>query len=241
MGSTELTQKPHAVCIPYPAQGHISPMLNLAKLLHHRGFHVTFVNTEYNHNRLLRSRGPASLDDLPSFQFRAIPDGLPPSNGDATQDIPALCQSTQKLCLPYFQDLLERLNEESATSGFPPLSCVVSDGGMSFTLDAAKAVGVPEVLFWTISACAFMGIAQYRSLIDKGLTPLKDASYLTNGYLDTIVDWIHGMRNIRLRDLPSFIRTTDPDDLMVDFCLVENERAKRASAIVFNTFDRLEH
>ncbi|KAI6687793.1 hypothetical protein NL676_024621 [Syzygium grande] len=239
MGSTELTQKPHAVCIPYPAQGHISPMLNLAKLLHHRGFHVTFVNTEYNHNRLLRSRGPASLDGLPSFQFRAIPDGLPPSNGDATQDIPALCQSTQKLCLPYFQDLLERLNEESATSGFPPASCVVSDGGMSFTLDAAKAVGVPEVLFWTISACAFMGIAQYRSLIDKGLTPLKDASYLTNGYLDTVVDWIPGMRNIRLRDLPSFIRTTDPDDLMVDFCLHETQRAKRASAIVFNTSSTL--
>ncbi|KAK3423546.1 hypothetical protein EUGRSUZ_F00355 [Eucalyptus grandis] len=207
MSSIEMTQMPHAVCIPYPAQGHINPMLNLAKLLHHRGFHVTFVNTEYNHSRLLRSRGPSSLDGLPSFQFHAIPDGLPPSDADATQDIPALCQSTQKSCSPYFRDLLERLNEESATSGSPPVSCVVSDGAMSFTLDAAEAVGVPEVLFWTTSACGFMGYVHYRSLIDRGLTPLKDASYLTNGYLDTVVDWIP---------------------------------AKRASAMVFNTFDRLE-
>ncbi|KAF8023534.1 hypothetical protein BT93_F0903 [Corymbia citriodora subsp. variegata] len=241
MGSIEMTQKPHAVCIPYPAQGHINPMLNLAKLLHHRGFHITFVNTEYNHSRLLRSRGPSSLDGLPSFRFLTIPDGLPPSDADTTQDIPALCQSTRKFCLPYFRDLLERLNEESATSGSPPVSCVVSDGVMSFTLDAAEALGVPEVLFWTTSACGFMGYVQYRNLIDKGLTPLKDASHLTNGYLDTIIDWIPGMRNIRLRDLPSFIRTTDPDDLMIDFCLGETKRAKRASAIIFNTFDRLEH
>lgn len=46
-------QKPHVVCVPYPAHGHITPMLKVAKLLH-----VTFVNTVYNQYRLLRSRGP---------------------------------------------------------------------------------------------------------------------------------------------------------------------------------------
>ncbi|GLT93791.1 hypothetical protein SLE2022_115650 [Rubroshorea leprosula] len=76
MGSLEL-EKPHAVCIPYPAQGHINPMLKLAKLLHHRGFHITFVNTELNHKRLLKSRGSDSLNGLPLFRFDTIPDGLP--------------------------------------------------------------------------------------------------------------------------------------------------------------------
>ncbi|KAF7850390.1 hypothetical protein BT93_L5566 [Corymbia citriodora subsp. variegata] len=216
-------------------------MLNLAKLLHHRGFHITFVNTEYNHSRLLRSRGPSSLDGLPSFRFRTIPDGLPPSDADATQDIAALGHSTQKFCLPYFQDLLERLNEESATSGSPPVSCVVSDGGMSFTLDAAEAIGVPVVLFSVISACANMGFVQCPNLVDKGLLPLKDASYLTNGFLDTVIDWIPGMRNIRLRDLPSFIRTTDLNDRILNFCLAQLAGVKRASALVLNTFDQLEH
>ena len=42
-------QKPHAVCVPYPAQGHINPVLKLAKILHSRGFHITFVYTELNH------------------------------------------------------------------------------------------------------------------------------------------------------------------------------------------------
>ncbi|KAI6701639.1 hypothetical protein NL676_015963 [Syzygium grande] len=67
-------------------------MLKLAKLLHHRGFHITFVSTEYIHKRLLRSRGPHSLDGLPRFRLDTIPDGLPPSDAGSTQDIPSpLC------------------------------------------------------------------------------------------------------------------------------------------------------
>ncbi|KAK7857948.1 udp-glycosyltransferase 85a2 [Quercus suber] len=112
---------------------------------------------------------------------------------------------------------------------------------MSFTLDVAAELGIPDVLFWTTSACGFMGYAQYRRLIEKGLTPLKDKSYLTNGHLDTIIDWIPGMKGIRLRDLPSFIATTDPDDVMLNFPMVEAETAQRASAVILNTFDALEH
>lgn len=172
MGSLTFAEKPHAVCIPYPAQGHINPMLKLAKLLHHKGFHITFVNTEYNHNRLLKSRGPDSLNGLPSFQFRTIPDGLPPTDTDATQDIPSLCQSTRKTCLSPFRDLLSKLNHTSS-SNVPPVTCIVSDGVMSFTLDAAQELGIPEVLFWTTSACGFMAYLHYRHLIEKGFTPLK--------------------------------------------------------------------
>nr|XP_023914546.1 7-deoxyloganetin glucosyltransferase-like [Quercus suber]POF08067.1 7-deoxyloganetin glucosyltransferase [Quercus suber] len=241
MGSLAFTEKPHAVCVPYPAQGHINPMLKLAKILHYRGFHITFVNTEYNHKRLLKSRGPDFLNALPSFQFRTIPDGLPDqSDIDATQDVPSLCASTQKNCLAPFRNLLLKLNDTSS-SHVPPVTCIVSDGVMSFTLDAAAELGIPDVLFWTTSACGFMGYAQYRRLIEKGLTPLKDESYLTNGHLDTIIDWIPGMKGIRLRDLPSFIATTDLDDVLLNFPMVEAERAQRASAVILNTFDALEH
>lgn len=139
MGSLAAVEKPHAVCIPYPAQGHINPMLKLAKILHHKGFHITFVNTEFNHQRLLKSRGADSLTGLPSFRFETIPDGLPATDVDATQDIPSLCDSTSKTCLPHFKSLLDRLNDPS--SDVPPVSCIVSDGVMSFTLDAAEELG----------------------------------------------------------------------------------------------------
>ncbi|XP_042495867.1 7-deoxyloganetin glucosyltransferase-like [Macadamia integrifolia] len=235
--AVEERKKPHAVCIPYPAQGHINPMLKLAKLLHHRGFYITFVNTEFNHKRLLKSRGSDSLKGLPDFQFQTIPDGLPPSDIDATQDIPALCQSTSTTCLVPFRNLLSKLN---TTPHIPPVTCVVSDGAMSFTLQAAEEIGVPEVLLWTTSACGFLAYLHYPHLMDRGFTPLKDASYLSNGYLDTPLDWIPGMNGIRLKDIPTFVRTTNPDDVMLDFVKGEVGRAYKASAIILNTFEILE-
>lgn len=78
-------EKPHAVCMPFPAQGHVIPMMQMAKVLHRKGFHITFVHTEYNRRRLIRSRGPDAVAGLPGFRFATIPDGLPPSDADSTQ------------------------------------------------------------------------------------------------------------------------------------------------------------
>ncbi|KAL5558954.1 hypothetical protein UlMin_035165 [Ulmus minor] len=227
-------KKPHAVCIPFPAQGHINPMLKVAKLLHFKGFHITFVNTEYNHKRLLKSRGPNSLDGFSSFRFTTIPDGLPQSESDATQDIPALCESTRQTCLEPFKKLLSNLN---SSADVPPVTCIVSDYIMSFTLDAAHELGIPAVLLWTASACGFLGYLHYKKLVEKGFTPFT----VTNGYLNTVIEWIPGMKDIRLRDIPTFIRTTNPNDVMLNFIIKICQRNQVASAIILNTFDTLEH
>lgn len=230
--------KPHVVCIPYPAQGHVNPMLKLAKLLHHKGFYITFVNTEYNHQRLLNSQDPDALNGLSDFKFETIPDGLPATdNINATQDITALCDSTSKTCLVPFRNLLEKLNGSSSSQ----VKCIIADGCMGFTLDAAEQLNIPEILLWTPSSCGFMAYFHYKDLIERGVTPLKEESQLTNGYLDeTKIDWIPGMKELRLTDLPSFVRTTDPDDIMLNFLTSEAQRSKRASAIVLNTFDAFE-
>lgn len=169
MGS-EAALKPHLICVPYPAQGHISPMLQLAKLLHFRGFYITFVNTEFNHQRLVRSRGPDSVMGLDDFRFETIPDGLPTLDQDRTQDIPALSDSIAKNCHPPFLSLLKKLN---STPGAPPVTCIVSDAVMSFTLQAAEELGIPEYLFFTPSACGVMGYLHYAELIERGYIPLK--------------------------------------------------------------------
>ncbi|OMP02705.1 UDP-glucuronosyl/UDP-glucosyltransferase [Corchorus capsularis] len=242
MGSYPAASKPHAVCIPYPAQGHINPILKLAKFLHHKGFHITFVHTDYNYKRLLRSRGPNSLDGLPDFQFKAIPDGLPPTDADSTQYIPSLCDSTSKTCLVPFRDLLHKLNHVATqpSSTVPPVSCIVSDGAMSFTVEAAQEFEIPIVHFWTPSACGFLCYVLSPNIVERGLTPVKDANFMTNGYLDQVLDWVPGMKNIRFGDLPSFFRTMDPNDKMFNYLLKEIENTKKASAIVLNTFDSLE-
>ncbi|KAG8368650.1 hypothetical protein BUALT_Bualt15G0067600 [Buddleja alternifolia] len=210
-------QKPHAVCFPFPAQGHINPMMKVATLLHHyKGFHITFINTEYNHNRLLQSQGPAAVEDSPDFQYRTIPDGLPDA---AARDTQSLCLSTRKNCLVPFTEVLNRLNEQhQSTTNWPPVSCVITDAVMTFALRAAEEIGVPGVLL-----------------------RVANESYLTNGYLDTPINWVPGMIPLRLKDFPNFIRTTDPNNPMLNFVITEVAQSSTASAIIINTFDELEH
>ncbi|KAL8100213.1 7-deoxyloganetin glucosyltransferase-like [Apium graveolens] len=230
-------QKPHAVCIPFPAQGHINPMLKLAMLLHHKGFHITFVNTEFNHNRLLKSRGPKSLDGLPGFCFETIPDGLPPSDENATQDPLSLCLSTQKNCLLPLRRLLKKF--DGSSSSRPPVSCIIQDGIMSFAIVAAKEIGVPSVCFRTSPATILLLNKYYREFEEKGLLPSKDGTSKMD-QLNNTVNWIPGIRSIQIKDIPSFFHTTDPNDPMVQFEISETERCITASAIIFNSFDILE-
>jgi hypothetical protein len=47
-------------------------------------------------------------------------------------------------------------------------------------------------------------------------------------------------KHMRLRDFPSFVRTTDRSDIMIEFVLHEHQHARRAAAFIVNTFDELE-
>ncbi|XP_047082183.1 7-deoxyloganetin glucosyltransferase-like [Lolium rigidum] len=232
-------EKPHAVCLPFPAQGHITPMMKLAKVLYCKGFHISFVSTEYNHRRLIRSRGASAAEGLPGFRFATIPDGLLSSDADATQDPAALSYATMTACPAHFKNLLADLGRSSA--GVPPVTCVVADNLMSFSVDAARELGVPCALFWTASACGYMGYRNFRPLIDQGIIPLKDEEQLTNGFMDMPVDWAPGMsKHMRLKDFPTFLRTTDRDDTLMTFQLHQVERAEEADAVIINTMDELE-
>ena len=53
------------------------------------------------------------------------------------------------------------------------MTCIISDGFMPFTITAAQELGIPIVMFFTISACSLMGFMQLRSPKDKGIIPLK--------------------------------------------------------------------
>ncbi|XP_058772275.1 7-deoxyloganetin glucosyltransferase-like [Vicia villosa] len=236
-------RKPHAVLVPGPGQGHINPFLKLAKLLHLRGFHITFVNTEYNHKRLLKSRGSNALDGFTHFCFESIPDSLTPmegdGDGDVNQHLPSLFESIRKNFLKPFCELLARLDESANVGRIPHVTCLVSDLFMSFTNQAAKEFALPNVLFYPASACSLLSILHSPSFVEKGLVPLKDESYLANGNLETEVDRIPGLKHFRLKDIDD-IRKMDPTNIMFEFFIDMADKVHKDSIIILNTFDELE-
>ncbi|KAI4325217.1 hypothetical protein MLD38_030634 [Melastoma candidum] len=118
---------------------------------------------------------------------------------------------------------------------------MVSDAVMTFAMKAAEEIGVPEVQFWTASACGLMGYCQYKELVRRGIIPFKDDNDFTNGYLDTPLEWIPGSKGLmRLRDMPAFCRTTNPDDTMVHFMIEQISNCTKSSGIIVNTLQELE-
>ncbi|CAI8597738.1 unnamed protein product [Vicia faba] len=231
------TQKPHAVFIPYPAQGHVNPLMQLAKLLRCKGFHITFVNTEFNHKRLIKSLGEEFVKGLPDFQFETIPDGLPESDKDATQDVPQLSDAIRTKFYAPFKDLINKIN---TSSPHIPVTCIIADGLLGFAGRVAKELGIQELQFWTASACGFLGYLHYDELVKRGILPFKDENFIVDGTLDQSIDWIPGMKDIKLKDLPSFIRVTDLNDIMFDYMGSEAQNCLNSSTIIINTFEELE-
>ncbi|CAI9770069.1 unnamed protein product [Fraxinus pennsylvanica] len=45
---------------------------------------------------------------------------------------------------------------------------------MSFSLDSVEQLNIPEVVFYTTSACGFMGYLHYGELVARGYVPLTE-------------------------------------------------------------------
>ena len=60
-----------------------------------------------------------------------------------------------------------------------------------------------------------------------------DSSYVTN-------NWIPGIDDLKLNDLPGIYRTTYPNDFLLDYVPKQIEAASKASAIILPTFNALE-
>ncbi|CAL9159058.1 unnamed protein product [Musa hybrid cultivar] len=228
---------PHAVLIPYPTAGHLNPMLELAKLLHSKGFFITFVNTEFSHQQLLKTVGSDVMSATNNLRFETIADGVSQSDSESPDHVFRVWFLIKKNSPAPLRDLILKLH---SSSDLPPLTCIVTNFLMNFTRGVAEQLGVPELVFWTTSACGLMASLQLGELIRRGFVPLKDEGCLTNGYLDTTVDWIPGMREMRLRDLSSFIRTTNHDDILVKTEMEEVDYASKAWGVILNTFDDME-
>ncbi|XP_028800810.1 7-deoxyloganetin glucosyltransferase-like [Neltuma alba] len=232
-------KKPHVVCVPLPLQGHMNPMLTLSKLLHLHGFHVTFVLTHFNFSLLLNSRGPDSVKGVPRFRFEAISDGLPPENRRGILNLAEFCVSMPVEGLRSFRELIAKL-QQGDSPDVPPVSCIISDGVMGFTLKAAEEFGIPEFMLFTPSGCGMVGYLNFDELEKRGFFPLKDEKNLQDGYLDTEIDWIPAMRGIRLREIPTFFRTTNPSDIMFNYNRDSVFNAIKARGVILNTFQALE-
>ncbi|KAE9590342.1 putative UDP-glucuronosyl/UDP-glucosyltransferase, UDP-glycosyltransferase family [Lupinus albus] len=97
-------RRTHFLLLPYPAQGHINPILQFSKLLQHEGVKVTLVST------LFYSK---SLNKVPSnISFETISDGFDKGGVDEAENYETYFDSFRKVGSETLSNLIEKLDKQ---------------------------------------------------------------------------------------------------------------------------------
>ncbi|XP_077216136.1 7-deoxyloganetic acid glucosyltransferase-like [Tasmannia lanceolata] len=223
---------PHVLVFPFPAQGHINSMMKLAQLFSLAGFRVTFLNSEHNHDRLLRFTDiHARFRGSPDFWFRAISDGLPAEHPRSADRLVEMADSLRAHTKPLFREMLISGCRDPEAFTF-----IVADGVMTFTIDVANELGIPIFAFRTASACSFWAYFCIPRLVEQGELPFDK-----DGDMDRIIRCVPGMETfLRRRDLPSFFRAKELTNPVLQYVWRETLNTPRATGLILNTFEDLE-
>ncbi|KAJ4706713.1 UDP-glycosyltransferase [Melia azedarach] len=150
------------VVIPYPAQGHVIPLLEFSQCLAEYGFRVTFVNSEYYHRRVLKSlEGKNYIGE--NIDLVSIPDGLEPLENRT--DLGNLTQKLLQVMPGKLGELIDKINGREGKG----VDCIIADGTMGWAIEVAEKMNIKRAAVWTASAASLALSLNIPKLIDDGI------------------------------------------------------------------------
>ncbi|CAA7019029.1 unnamed protein product [Microthlaspi erraticum] len=156
--------RPHVLVIPYPAQGHVLPLMSFSRYLAKQGIQITFINTVFNHNCIINSLSESSHDYVEDeINLVSIPDGLEDSPEE--RSIPGkLSESVLRFMPTKVEELIERMIAESTI-----ISCVVADQSLGWAIEVAAKFEIRRAAFCPAAAASMVLGFSIQKLVDDGL------------------------------------------------------------------------
>ncbi|KAB2598314.1 UDP-glycosyltransferase 76F1-like [Pyrus ussuriensis x Pyrus communis] len=207
------------ILFPLPFQGHINPTLELANILHSKGFSIAIIYTNFN------SLNPSTLN--PHFTYHSIPVDF--TENEASIKDPTLQLSVLNAkCVEPFRECLAGLLSDDVNSK-DPIACLISDPIFDFTRSVAESFKLPRIVLRTGGAASFAVYAAFPLLKDKGYLPIPDSR---------LEEPVTELSPIKVKDLPR-MPDCDPEDFYRLITNMANE-PKASHGLIFNTFEDLE-
>ncbi|KAL2523039.1 UDP-glycosyltransferase 83A1 [Forsythia ovata] len=153
---------PHVLAIPYPAQGHVIPLMEVSQWLVKQGIKVTFVNTELNHKRVVKALSETE-NTQEMVNLVSIPDGLEP--WEDRNELGKLTEAISNVMPEKLLDLIEKINGTESDK----ITCVIADYGMGMALELAEKLGMKRVAFCPAAAAMLALVNNCPKLTEDGI------------------------------------------------------------------------
>ena len=154
-----LLAKMKYMLIPFPAQGHVAPLMKLSHQIVDYGIKFTFVSTEFI-NAILTTTMPVNSP----IRLVSLSDGLEP--GDDQTDALKLINSFREVKPDHFKDLIEKINESDDDDR---IICVIADVTVAWAFDVAEKIGIQSAAFWPNVPATLALILLIPKLIEDGI------------------------------------------------------------------------
>ncbi|XP_008230872.1 PREDICTED: UDP-glycosyltransferase 83A1-like [Prunus mume] len=154
---------PHILAVPLPAQGHVIPLMELSQCLVNHGFTVTFVNTDYNHKRVVNALAADESQLSDRIRLVSLPDGLEP--WEARHEVGKFCEATQRVMPGKLEELIEKINQGEGDK----VTCVIADESARWALEVAEKLNIRRVAFFPASAASLALQFSIPKLIHQGI------------------------------------------------------------------------
>ncbi|KAJ0735986.1 putative UDP-glucuronosyl/UDP-glucosyltransferase, UDP-glycosyltransferase family [Helianthus annuus] len=148
----------HFILFPLMAQGHMIPMVDMARILAQRGAMVTIITSPVNASRFKPVVNRAFESGLKmkilELQLPLAEVGLP----EGCENFDLLPSFAHIVNMVLAMNMLEEPAENMLKVLCPPPSCIISDGCFPWTNDVAKRLNIPRVVFYGPGCFAFLCI-----------------------------------------------------------------------------------
>ncbi|KAA8516607.1 hypothetical protein F0562_016887 [Nyssa sinensis] len=222
-------QQLHFLLIPLMSQGHLIPMIDIAKLLAQHGVIVTIVTTPLNAIRFSAIADRAIESGLPirllQLRFPSVEAGLP--EGCETVDAVPSRDLMRNFYVALY--MLQQPLEEFFEQLKPTPNCIIADKFIAWAADTAKKFQIPRILFDGMNC--FTLLCMHNLHISKVHETVSESEpFVVPGLPDHI--------EFTRAQLPA---TFNPGTLRIDD-IRERIRAGEAEAygVVVNSFEELE-
>ncbi|KAJ4826077.1 hypothetical protein Tsubulata_015172 [Turnera subulata] len=210
---------PHILVIPYPAQGHVSPLMEFSICLAKYGVKITFAITENNHEQLVKNVTAVKG----GIHLVSISDELESSDGTKRPGLVPL-EVVSRVLPGKVEKLIEQINSSDSDK----ISCILADRSVRWALEIAERMGIRRAVFCPAAAAGVLIGLSIPKLIEDGIidedgTPTKVQMIKLSPTMPAMntdnFSWTRGANKSRQKTLFELVRSIASSSKLVDWRL----------------------